>query len=159
MVFSLLLNCINYKVRESQDWNTYWSTNFSLHQLTPSKAKTWLKILEYGAQNAWTIFNTFFKKNLMCQNDAGKIVHWSFFVGFDLLAWTNLLILIVWQHLMLDFHWLFSCPIWHVWSQASNRKVKIGQFWCCLSQIKQSVRDTENQSDSRILLLAQLSEK
>ena len=23
MVFSLVLNCINYKGRESQDWNTY----------------------------------------------------------------------------------------------------------------------------------------
>ena len=115
--------------------------------------------LKFWSSNCLNYFQYIFLKKSDVSKWCWQNCRLKFFLGFDLLAWTNLFILLGWQHLMLDFHWLFSCPIWHVWSQASNRKAKIGQFWCCLSQIKQSIRATENQSDSRILLLTQLSEK
>ena len=55
-----------------------------------------------------------FFKTLMCQNEARKLVHWRFFLGFDLLAWTNLL-----NHMssrifsLNDDHWLFNCSNWY----------------------------------------------
>ena len=62
------------------------------------------------------IFSTCFKYIFFFQIKCVKLKldNWVtevFFAGFDLLAWTNLLNLIGYQHLMFDFHWLFNCPI------------------------------------------------
>ena len=47
-----------------------------------------------------------FFKNLMCQNEARKLIHWRFFLGFDLLAWTNLL-----KNFFAQFSWSLAVQL------------------------------------------------
>ena len=72
-------------------------------------------------------FEIHFFKNLMCQNEARKLVHWRFFLGFDLLAWTNLLNLMSRRIFSLNFHdhWLFNCPNWSARLQAASNRTQV----------------------------------